>query len=113
MDGRQSDADLTDIQWETLWALLLDHVFAGGMGRPRVICLREILNAILYVVRTGCQWRMLPHDFPKWQTDYCHLRQFRIRGTWEQIPDLLRTGLRENVGRDACPSAGIIDSQSV
>jgi putative transposase len=113
MERRRYDTDLTDKQWETPWALLMEHVYAKRLGCPRVICLREILDAILYVVRTGCQWRMLPHDFPKWQTVYYHFRQFRIRRTWEQISELLRTGLRIAAGRDACPSAGIIDSQSV
>lgn len=113
MERRRYDTDLTDKQWETLLALLMEHVFTKRLGRPRVICLREIFDAILYVVRTGCQWRMLPHDFPKWQTVYYHFRQFRIRGTWEQISDLLRVGVRVSVGRDACPSAAIIDSQSV
>lgn len=113
MERRRYDTDLTDKQWETLWALLMEQVFTQRLGRPRVICLREIFSAIQYVFRTGCQWRMLPLDFPKWQTVYYHLRQLRIRGTWEQISDLLRIGVRVSVGRDACPSAAIIDSQSV
>ncbi|NMD08786.1 MAG: IS5 family transposase [Phyllobacteriaceae bacterium] len=113
MERHRYDTDLTDNQWETLSALLNEHVFTNRLGRPRSICLQEIFNAILYVVRTGCQWRMLPHDFPKWQTVYYHLRQFRLRGWWEQMSDLLRVGLRVSAGRDACPSAAIIDSQSV
>jgi len=70
MERRRYDTDLTDEQWETLSALLNEHVFTNRSGRPRSICLQEIFNAILYVVRTGCQWRMLPHDFPKGQTVY-------------------------------------------
>lgn len=66
-----------------------------------------------FVVRTGCQWRMLPHDFPKWQSVYYHFRQWRQRGILEAIHDALRTQLREAEGRQASPSAAIIDSQSV
>jgi putative transposase len=82
-------------------------------GRPRLHPLREILDAIFYVVRTGCQWRLLPHEFPPWQTVYHYFRRWRLDGTWEDLNGALRERLRERVGRDPQPSAGILDSQSV
>jgi putative transposase len=85
----------------------------NGPGRPREVTIGEILDAILFVVRTGCQWRMLPHDFPKWKTVYHYFRLWRIQGLWEQLHDHLRNGIRENAGRETSPSAGINDSQSV
>lgn len=72
-----------------------------------------MLNAILYVVRTGCQWRALPHDFPPWQTVYGYFRKLMAAGVWEEINTVLRQGLRQQDGRDPEPSVVIIDSQSV
>ena len=74
---------------------------------------REILDAIGYVVRTGCAWRYLPHDFPPWQTVYHYFRLWRLDGTWERIHDTLREQARQAAERMARPSAGIVDSQSV
>jgi len=74
---------------------------------------REILNAIFYVVRSGCAWRLLPHEFPAWQTAYHYFRLWRLDGTWEHVNTALREQLRASIGRNAHPSAGIIDSQSV
>jgi putative transposase len=102
--------DLTDAQWAHL-APLLPAAKSGG--RPRSVDLRAVLNAILYVTRSGSHWRLLPHDLPKWQTAYWYLRQWRTDGTWEAINDALRRELRIAVGRDPEPSAAIIDSQSV
>jgi putative transposase len=82
-------------------------------GRPRIHPLREILDAIFYVVRTGCQWRQLPHQYPPWSTVYWWFRRWCLDGTWERLNDELRGALRVQVGRDPQPSAGIIDSQSV
>jgi len=81
-------------------------------GRPRVHALREILDAIFYAVRSGCQWRLLPYEFPPWQTAYHYFRLWRLDGTWEGLNAALRDRLRERAGRDPEPSAGIIDSQS-
>jgi putative transposase len=81
-------------------------------GRPRVHPLREILNAIFYAVRSGCPWRLLPHEFPPWQTAYHYFRAWRLDGTWERLNAALRDRLRTRAGRDPEPSAGIIDSQS-
>ncbi len=84
-----------------------------GHGRPRIHSLREILNAIFYVLRSGCQWRLLPHDFPRWPTGYWYFRKWRLDGTWERINRALRERLRVRLKRNPQPSAGIVDSQSV
>jgi putative transposase len=85
----------------------------NGHGRPRIHSLREILDAIFYVLRSGCQWRLLPHDFPRWPTVYHYFRTWRIDGTWESVNRALRERLRVRLKRDPQPSAGIVDSQSV
>jgi transposase len=82
-------------------------------GRPAKHDRIAILNAILYLVRTGCAWRLLPHDLPHWKTVYHYFRCWRLDGTWKRIHDQLRGDLREAVGRDRQPSAAVIDSQSV
>jgi putative transposase len=84
-----------------------------GRGRPRIHSLREILDAIFYVLRSGCQWRFLPHDFPRWPTVYHYFRKWRIDGTWETINRSLRERMRVRLRRNPQPSAGIVDSQSV
>ena len=103
-------SDLSDAQWAHL-APLLPPALAGG--RPRTVCLRAIVNAILYLLRTGCQWRYLPLDFPAWQTVYDYFWKWRQTGVWEAIHTRLREQLRLRMGREATPSAAIIDSQSV
>ena len=75
--------------------------------------LREVLNGILYVLRSGCPWRMLPHDLPPWQTVYKYFRRWMMDGTWERVHETLRPAVREAEGRSPTPSAAIIDSQSV
>jgi len=105
--------DLSDAQWLILEPLLLPLLCLSGRGRPRQVNLREIVNAINYVLRTGCAWRLLPHDFPAWQTVYGYFRRWRDNGLWEKLNDALRQSVREQVGREAEPSAAIIDSQSV
>jgi putative transposase len=82
-------------------------------GRPREISYQEILNAIFYVLKTGCGWRELPHDFPKWKTVYHYFRQFRLYGLWEEINEQVQKAVREKEGRAAEPTAMIIDCQSV
>jgi putative transposase len=84
-----------------------------GHGRPRTHHLREILNAVFYLLKSGCQWRLLPHDFSKWPTVYHYFRKWRIEGIWERINRALRERLRVRLGRDPQPSAGVVDSQSV
>ena len=103
-------SDLTDRQWRRL-APRLPAAKAGG--RPRSADLREVVNAIHYVLRNGIIWRALPHDFPPWPTVYGYFRQWRLDGTWAAIHDALRAEVRLAAGREATPSAAILDSQSV
>lgn len=103
-------SDLTDAQWHLL-APLIPAEKPGG--RPRTVDMREIMNAIFYVVRTGIPWRALPHDFPKYQIVYYYFRYWLDEGTWEAINDALRRRVRTQAGRNEEPTAGSIDSQSV
>src|SRR5919199_5826366 len=106
---RSYSTDLTDIEWE----YLEPHVPAPRKrGRPRIHVTREILNAIFYVLKGGCAWRLLPRDFPPWETVYWWFRRWRIDGTFERLNEVLRERLRIRLGRNAHPSAGIVDSQS-
>jgi putative transposase len=103
--------DLSDDEWRILEPLVPD---AKPGGRPRAHKTRELLNAIFYVLRGGCAWRLLPHDFfLAWQTAYHYFRAWRVDGTWEQIHAVLRERLRRLAGREPTPSAAIIDSQTV
>src|SRR5829696_7861049 len=102
--------DLSDAEWN----YIEPHLPAPkGHGRPRTHSLREILNAIFYVVRSGCSWRLLPHEFPPWRSVYHSFRQFRLDGTWERMHAALRERVRGRLDRNHQPSAGIVDSQSV
>ena len=113
MPERRYPSDLTDRQWELI-ELLLPEPPAGPAGRPLEHSKREIVNAILYVTRTGCAWRMLPKDFPPWQTVYRYFRAWRQDGTLNRMHDALRERVRaKQQGRNPQPSAGIVDSQSV
>jgi putative transposase len=103
-------SDLTDAQWATIEPLLPPPVPAGA---PRRTCLREVLNAIFYVLSTGCAWSALPHDFPPEGTVRDYFHQWRRGGIWQQIHDTLRRRVREAAGKEAEPSAGSIDSQTV
>ncbi len=103
-------SDLNDAEWQILDPLV-PAVKRGG--RPADHERREIVNAILYVLRTGCQWRALPHDLPPWKTVYTYFRTWRLDGTWQSIHDPLRRKLRRSVGKQPEPSAGILDSQTV
>ena len=103
-------SDLTDEQWQLIEDLIPR---AKPGGRPREVSMREVLNAIMYVLRSGCAWRLLPHDFPKWNIVYYYFWRFRRESLWRDIHDLLRDELRVREGREASPSAGVIDSQSV
>jgi len=102
--------DLSDAEWN----YIEPHMPAPkGHGRPRTHDLREILDAVFYVLKSGCQWRLLPHDFPRWPTVYHYFRKWRIDGTWERINRAIRERLRVSLKRDPQPSAGVVDSQSV
>jgi putative transposase len=103
-------SDLTDAQWNYL-APLIPPAKPGG--RPRSVDIRAVVDAIFYRTKTGCQWRQLPADFPPWGTAAGYYRQWRRDGTWERIHDALREQVRVKAGREATPSAAIIDSQSV
>ena len=103
-------SDLTDAQW-ALMAPLIPPAESGG--RDRQVDMHEIFNGILYVLRSGCSWRMLPHDLPPWGTVHYYYRRFRRDGTWLKVHDLLRTKVRRGVGRHQEPRAAILDSQSV
>ena len=102
--------DLSDDEWKYIQPHMPPP---KGHGRPRTHSLREILDAIFYLLRSGCQWRMLPHDFPRWPTVYHYFRKWRIDGTWERINRAIRERLRVRLNRDPQPSAGIVDSQSI
>jgi len=103
-------SDLNDAQWQILEPLIPPAKLGG---RPREVDIREILNGIFYEIRSGCAWRMLPHDLPPWQTVYHYFRQWKGDGTWERMNRELRTKLRVADSREKQPSAAIIDSQSV
>ncbi len=107
---RAYPTDLADTEWECIEALL---PVPRNEGRPRLHSLREILDAIFYLLKSGCPWRLLPHDFPPWQTVYHYFRLWRREGRWEQALAVLRAQYRVRRGRAPTPSAGILDSQSV
>jgi putative transposase len=110
MESRRYPTDLSDAEW----TLLEPHLPAPKRrGRPRLHSPREILNAVFYVLKSGCQWRMLPHEFPPWKTVFHYFRRWRLDGTWEALNHAMRERLRVRLGRDPQPSAGIVDSQSV
>jgi transposase len=103
-------SDLSDQEWTYLEAFI-PAIKSGG--RPGKYTRREVVNAILYILRTGSSWRMLPHDFPPWESVYGYFRRWCQAGIWQQVHDHLRSQYRESLGRDPCPSAGAVDSQSV
>lgn len=106
--------DLTDAQWAVIEPLIPVKTGRGkGPGKPRTVAMREILNALLYMSRTGCQWRMLPGEFPPSGTVRYYFDQWTYDGTWQRIMDQLRQENRLRVQRDPEPSMVIIDSQSV
>lgn len=108
---RQSyDTDLNDRQWEWIEPHLPP---AKTGGRKRTTNLREVINGIFYLLRTGCAWRLLPHDFPKWRTVYEYFQRWQEDGTWVKLNQILREQVRIKAGRNPQPSAGSIDSQSV
>jgi putative transposase len=102
--------DLSDEEW----SYIEPHLPApSAPGRPRLQALREVLDAVFYIARSGCAWRLLPHDFPPWKAIYHYFRTWRIDGTWERMHAALRKRLRVCMDRDPEPSAGVVDSQSV
>src|ERR1700676_4906280 len=103
-------SDLTDEQWSLLVPLVPP---TPEKGRPRQIDVREVVNAIFYLNRAGCPWRMLPRDFPRWKTVYNYFEAWKRGGIWASILTALRQQARVAAGRQPTPSAGSIDSQSV
>lgn len=110
IERRPYPSDLSDAEWRILQPLLPPE---KPGGRPRGYCLREIINAIQYLLRGGIAWRALPHDLPHWQSVYHYFRQWQRDATWLRIHDHLHAEVRRQMGRDPQPSAAIIDSQSV
>jgi putative transposase len=110
MERKPYPSDLNDDEWQIIKPLIPP---AKPGGRPRDTDMREVLNGIFYVLRSGCAWRLLPHDLPPWQTVYHYFRQWKGDGTWESMNQTLRIRLRMADGREAEPSAAIMDSQSV
>jgi putative transposase len=102
--------DVTDSQWHLSKELIPP---AKPGGRRRTLDMRQVLNAILYVVVGGIKWRMLPREYPKWQSVYHYFRQWRDDGTWRRLHDTLRARVRQQAGRHKHPTAGCLDSQSV
>jgi len=101
-------SDLSDAQWELIAPILRQAVGRGGR-----ISRREILNAIFYVHRTGCQWRFLPRNYPHWQTVYSCFWRWQRSGAWDAVLDALRIEMRYAQGRSAHPTAASVDSQSI
>jgi len=110
MNSKHYDSDLSDAEFAILGSLLPARKVRG---RPRSVVLREILDAIFYVLRGGVPWRMLPDGFPHWKTVFHYFRQWRLSGLWEAINAALRERARTAMGRTPQPTASIIDSQSV
>jgi putative transposase len=110
MNRQLYPTDITDAEW----SYLAPHLpMPKARGRPRLHSVREILNAIFYALRSGCAWRLLPHDLPPWKTVYHDFRLWRVQGLWEELHAALYAAVRSKAGRDPNPSAAIIDSQSV
>src|ERR1039457_6925550 len=106
-------SDLTDGEWAKLAVLLREsEASRHAGGRPRKYPLRTVTGAVLYVVKTGCQWRQLPINFPPWQTVYQQFRAWRLQGRWERVTKALREQGRKTGGRSSTPTVAIIDSQS-
>jgi putative transposase len=110
MNRKTYPTDMTEDQQKIIIPLVPPH---RSGGRPPKWELSEILNAVLYIVRAGCAWRLLPHDFPPWQTVYYYFRRWKKDGTWENAHNILFAETRVHEGRDPEPSVGIIDTQSV
>ena len=103
-------SDLSDREW----SLIAPHLPAAKAGgRPRTTDLRQVVDAIFYLLRTGCQWRLLPNDFPPWGTVWWYFRRWRFDGVWTRVHRALYAAARQKADRKPCPSVVIMDSQSV
>lgn len=101
-------SDLSDAQWS-----VVAPVLRGVLGHSGHVPRREILNAIFYVLRTGCQWRYLPQSYPNWKTVYSCFRRWSLSGAWDEVVAALRVEVRYAQGRKALPRAAVMDTQSV
>lgn len=110
MNNPTYGTDLTDRQWQIIKDLL---PLPKAGGRPRTVCLRRAFNAMLYLLTTGCQWKMLPQSYPHWRTVYGYFRAWQQDGTWERLHHRLRRWARRQARRKERPTAGSIDSQSI
>ena len=110
MERKPYSTDITDAQWEVLGPLIPP---AKPGGRPRTVDMREVINGIFYLTRSGCAWRLVPHDLPPWGTVWYYFRQWRLDGTWQKIHGALRSQTRVAAGREESPSAAILGSRSV
>jgi len=110
MSNQIYPSDLTDSQWNHIKGLIPP---AKPGGRPRTLDMRQVVNAILYLLVTGIQWRYLPRDYPCWQSVYYYFQRWRKDGTWQRLHDTLHAQVREAAGRHKHPTAGCLDSQSV
>lgn len=108
--GKRYASDSSDKEWAIIAPILAQP---AGPGRKRTVNLREIVNAIFYRTRTGCQWRMLPKEFPDWRHVWYYYKKWTADGTWERLNDALRRLVRRAVGKQPDPSLGIMDSQTV
>ena len=104
---------MTDDEWELLADLVAPYWSPGSIGRPVIVDRRRVVDAIFYVAATGCQWRALPERYPNWNTVHRYHLTWSRDGTWEAIAQRLATAVRQAEGRDAQPSAGIVDARSV
>jgi transposase len=107
--GQRYETDLTDEQWQQIEPLLKTN----KMGRPATVDRREVLNGIFYLLRTGCQWRLLPKEFPHWSSVHSCYWRWKKNGTIDRIHETLRQKVRRQAGKEAHPTAAIVDSQSV
>ena len=110
MTRKGYDTDVSDAEWTLLEPIVHRR---GKMGRPIKLDLREIVNALFYWERTGCQWRLIPADFPNWTSVRYYFDKWTKDGTWVRINDCLRRQVRQQVGREPEPTAAVLDSQSV
>ena len=110
MNEKIYPSDLSNEEWE--WIKDVIPAAKSG-GRPRTLCMRAVLNAIFYVTKGGIPWRLLPVNFPKWQSVSHDVRAWKLQGVWVSIPDTLRARVREKEARHTPPTAGCLESQSV
>ena len=110
---RTAHGDTSDGEWDLIADLVAPYWRPGSMGRPVVVDRRRVVDAVFYVVATGCQWRALPKEYPNWNTVHRYHLAWSRDGTWEAVAQRLAAAVRESEDRDAEPSAGIVDARTV